>query len=364
MGIDFTGNLYKVDTSTGTGNLVRNTGVTGTNCLCHFSDKWYTVKDNGNLYSFDETATTNHGALQLGGNTDVRGITFDSFGQMYLVVNKSPSDELWKVDFNTKIGTLVGPMGRTTIQGLALALNGKLYAYDIDSSNAGGLREVNVATGATTDTDPATPGTPNIQDICPDGFGLLGGRDILFHLDTTGSFQSPIGAGGGFADVRGWGRRQSVASLTSMSVVLGRLDSGNAASLYYRDGNEAVVSKFFVPNQSADPINVELTFTSHFPRAETTSLLANWVGRMNTSGPFQVSLDLKNRITGAFDLKSSRAVNTNTLELGINEHDITSYTDAQNRFIVRMRIKSAGPVANPAWGVVVDMVRGESTADF
>lgn len=31
----------------------------------------------------------------------MRGIAFDAFGRAYMVVNKSPSDELWRVELNT-----------------------------------------------------------------------------------------------------------------------------------------------------------------------------------------------------------------------------------------------------------------------
>ncbi|MBS1722107.1 MAG: hypothetical protein JSS66_03760 [Armatimonadetes bacterium] len=367
LGITFNGLVYSIDMSSGTGVLVGNSGLAGTNCMCRENDKWLTVDNTGTLYKISSSTaspTLIH-QLNLGGNTDVRGICTDVNLGQYVVVDHAGSDQLWKIDTSNGVGTLVGDMGSTTIQGLAVGFNGRLYAYDVSTTNAGGLREVNPLTGATADLDPTRPGQPGIQDICPNAsLGLAGARDSLFRLSAVNGFETLVGSGG-YSDIRGLARRQSTFQVDGMSVKLGRLDSGGLASILRREGDTALISKFFVPNLQADPINVEVTYGTEVSAAQLTSVGVLWVGRMNASGQFLLNLDFLNVNTGQFDTISTGTVGTALTELlGGLTGNLAPYFNANKRLVARFRIKPNGPVVNPNWGVIVEMVRGEYTADF
>lgn len=365
LGINFAGDVFKFNTITGAGSLLGSSGLTNPNCMARANDKWYTVDNQARLCLINPTTglATPIQQLNLGGNTDVRGLCFDVNLGMFVVVNNTSNDQLWKVDQNGD-GTLVGSMNSTTIQGLMVAFNGRLYAYDVSTTNTGGLRLVDPNTGATTDLDPAAPGQGGIQDLCPSGGGVLGGRDSLFNIDPASGAESLIGTGG-YSDLRGLARRQNTFQVDSMTVRLGRLDSGNVSSILRREGTSALISKFIVPNQQVDPIQVEVVYGTEITPAELNELGFYFIGQMNTSGSFTLSFDLLNVNTGQFEQLATTSINTSVKEFVTSASaGLAKYFNANKRLTLRLRIKPAGPVANPNWGVLIEMMRAELIASF
>lgn len=365
LGINFAGQVFKIDLVTGTGVLVGSSGLSGTNCMARENDHWDTIDNTGRLYQINPTtgASSLVYQLQLGGNTDVRGFAIDTNLKTYVVVNNATSDELWTFDPVTGIGSLIGPMGSTTIQGLAVAFNGRLFAYDTSTTNTGGLKLVDPNTGATTDLAPNAPGTPDIQDIAPRGTGLIGARNSLFSVSTGNGFETLVGTGG-YTDLRGLAVRQNPLQFNTIAVKLGKLDTGNVTSLMRREGQVAQFSKFLVPNQQVDPINVEATFATATDPAELRAIGAYWVGKMNTTGTFLLTLEILNVATNTFEILAAGTVATTTTEvLGSVSAPVTNYFSG-NKVVLRFRIKPTGPVTSNNWATQVDMFRCEQISSF
>jgi len=365
VGITFAGQTYKIDVNSGVGVPWVATGLSGTNCLAHYTDSWYTVDSAGQMWRLQSNGhLTLIYPLQLGGATDVRGLAFDANARTFVVVNKSASDELWEVDPVTGVGTLVGPMGSTSIQGLAIGMSGRMFAYDVSTTNAGGLREVDRATGATTDLDPASPGQAGIQDIFPSGGVIDGGRDSLFRINETTGSEFLLGSGG-YTDVRGWARYQTACQLDFAAVKLGKLVHGNTSSLRHRDGDKFRVDKFFVPNATVAPVNVEVTFASGMDPKSVSATGFYWTGNVTTSGSFRLVLEIFNLLTNAWDpLVVTTVRQTETDRNASLTGDMSVYTSASGRILARYSVKPTGPIGSLGWGVLCDMFRMEQISPF
>lgn len=367
LGIDFNGNVYKFAISSGAGSMVGASGLAGTNCMARYSDEWYTVNNTPALCRINPAtgASTSVFVLSLGGNTDVRGLAFDTNLECFVVVDKGGlSDELWKFNGLNGAGTLIGQMGSSTIQGLAVGFDGLLYAYDVSNTNSGGLKLVDRSTGATTDLNPSAPGTSNIQDICPSGDRFMGGRNSIYTVAPSNGFEILVG-GSGINDLRGLGRRQNVLQVNSMTVRLGQLKSGSLSSILRKDGSKAVIGKAFVPNVTVSPVTVEVETGSAMPAAETRELGAQWFGKMLTAGSFSVSIDVLNRTTNVFETLTTVPVGlSQSPAIGAVVSNIPTYKDAGGNVTWRFRIKATGFVASPAWATEVEMFRCEEVGNF
>ncbi|MBS1715829.1 MAG: hypothetical protein JST30_15995 [Armatimonadetes bacterium] len=365
VGITFTGQTYKVDVNNGVGAPWVATGLTGTNCLAFYSSGWYTVDIAGQLWRIQSNGSLNLVyQLQLGGATDVRALAFDAGGKMFAVVNKTASDELWAIDPVSGVGTLAGPMGSTTVQGLAVSTTGRMYAYDVSTALTGGLLLVDRATGATTDLDHASPGQSGIQDLFPSAGTIGGGRDSLFVLDPNSGSEFLLGSGG-YSDVRGWARRQTVSEIDATVVKLGKLVQGGASSLLHRDGNMIRVDKFFVPNATVPPVNVEVEFDNGLDPSTVLSTGFHWTGNVTTSGSFRLTLEVFNRQTSLWEtLVATTVRQTETDRNASMAGSMSAYADANGRVLTRYTVKPTGPIGSLGWGVLCDMFRMEQIAPF
>lgn len=363
LGIAFNGDLFKVNISTGQGVFVANTGIAQPNCMASYQGSWYTVDNQARLWRISETgATTLVYQMNLGGATNVRGLAFEANAKTYVVVDQPASDELWEIHPVNGAGTLIGPMGSTTIQGLAIDINGDMVAYDISTLNSGGLKVVNRATGLATDVNPNVPGQPGIQDIFPSGGGIMGGRDSLFNF--VAGTENLIGTGG-YADIRGWARKQTAAQINSATVKLGQLAQGNSTSLRHSDGNLFRVNKFIVPNQQVDPINVEVDVSSALTHANSLAMGVRLLIRTTTSGPFFASIDVFNRVTNAWEQIGVNGIGTSfNFALGSTSGNQARYFDAFDHALFRFRVKPNGPIGSSNWGIEADIFRVEDIENF
>jgi len=364
LGIDFDSNVYKVDITTGTGTFLFHLGLTNTNCMAHFGGMWYTIDDQARLWRFTSSgAKSLVYTLDFGGATDVRGLAFDAGQTMNVVLNKAGSDELWSVDFGTGFCSRVGPLGSASIQGLAITVFGLPYAYDTSTTNSGGLKRVDLPTGLATDLDPSSPGNPGVQDLFVSGATLLGGRDSLYKLSESSGAESLVGAGG-YADVRGWARKQSVNQIVNSTVKLGKRDFGSTASLERRDTRIFRVMKFIVPNSQVDPINVEVEYESGMSHQNDKETAVIWIGRTTVAGSFRLKLEIFNRSTNLWETIQNSAINTTMSEhFGVRSGTMAPYY-ADNRMLARYTVRPAGPVSSSQWGVEVEMLRVEEIEKF
>ncbi|MFO1054611.1 MAG: hypothetical protein U1F36_20500 [Planctomycetota bacterium] len=136
----------------------------------------------------------------------VRAMAVRRDGRLYAIQNGGGTtgttvpDLLYAIDPNNGAATLIGSTSAFVgIQGLAFGANNVLYGWDTNA----GLVTISMATGATTDVNPAVGATVDIQAL---GFApgnvLYGARNALYRIDTATGVPTLIGSGG-YTDLRG-----------------------------------------------------------------------------------------------------------------------------------------------------------------
>jgi hypothetical protein len=211
LGVTWSGLVYKLDPATGSGVLLGASGYSSINAMA--------ADCGGNVYSASGSSliridpNTGVGSLALAlPLSSVRGLAYNpADGLLYAIENGggptsvSVPDNLYKIDLVAGTTTLVGNTGFNGIQGLSFA-GGLLYAWETGSGNGVGfgLLEVDPATGAAVDVNPAIGGfAATDQFLASDPAGqLYTGRDALYKVDVATGATTPIG-GGGYADLRG-----------------------------------------------------------------------------------------------------------------------------------------------------------------
>ncbi len=212
VGVSWGGQAYWLDSATGTGGLLGNTGYGSINSLARSpGGTIYAMAGYGSANSLITiNPTTGAGTLVGVSNlTSVRGMTFDGAGTLWAVNDSSGTgiglDDLYTVNTTTGFATLVGSTNYFGMQGLGWA-NGTLYGWEAGSGSGigDGLMTINTATGAATDVNPAVGGSSSeVQTICASGAGVLyGGRDALYTINAATGVTTLVGAGG-YGDLRG-----------------------------------------------------------------------------------------------------------------------------------------------------------------
>ena len=177
---------------------------------------------NTSFFEVDPISTLNLGAQ----STDVRALSFDLSGTLYMVNNDGNSadqldDFLFSLamdDFASGNATLVGQImlaDQTALKGVqAMATSplGTFFGWDVFL----GLVSIDPASGIATDIDPGdnfdqgsgeglpggvSPGV--IQGLAFKGGSLFGARNDLFEIDTSSGQATLVGGIGGDGDIRG-----------------------------------------------------------------------------------------------------------------------------------------------------------------
>ena len=203
LAVAWGGNAYKIDPATGTGSLLGATGFTSLNSMAKDSGGTHYAAAGNQLVTIDPN--TGVGTLQATMTlSSIRGMAFNAAGRLYVYNDQgfgSP-DILYTVNVSTGASTLIGPANHNGIQGMAFR-GGTMYAWDVDATTQGGLLTCNLATGATTNVNPASGTTGSIQTLAFKADGtLLGGRSELYTVNLTTGLWALIGSGG-YSDVRG-----------------------------------------------------------------------------------------------------------------------------------------------------------------
>jgi hypothetical protein len=187
---------------------------------------------SGNLVSLTETAINTFtffdteiiSPLNLGAQSaDVRALSFDLAGTLYLVNNDGNSSDmlddflysLAMADFGTGAASLVGQIQLADatplkgVQGMSTSAGGDFFAWDVFL----GLVSINPLTGIAADIDPTDTlggeGTPGgiaagaIQSLAFKGGTLFGAKDDLYEINTTTGEATLVGQIGTGADIRG-----------------------------------------------------------------------------------------------------------------------------------------------------------------
>ncbi|MBS1721692.1 MAG: hypothetical protein JSS66_01665 [Armatimonadetes bacterium] len=150
-------------------------------------------------------------------------------------------------------------------------------------------------------------------------------------------------------------RGQSLVRPTSFTVNLGRLNSGDVASLGDIDGNVLQVCKFIVPNQTAAPVTVQLDGSASFTTCSSISFAMT--SRMSHSGVYGQTLDLWDWTTGNWDpANRSDAVNTSfaTRELQGQGNVQRFVRQSDGAVRARYRVRQTGPGSVAIWCHEVD----------
>ncbi|QYK56809.1 MAG: hypothetical protein KF733_04830 [Fimbriimonadaceae bacterium] len=223
--------------------------------------------------------------------------------------------------------------------------NGQEY-YDTDASYPQRLEAAFSGAGVTVNSISFDHNNPTqvVLNVTVDNGAALGARDLTI---TNPDRQATVGTG--VFTVTAGGGAVAIAP-NSFTVRLGRLDSGNVASLANVDGDALKVCKFIVPNQFVEPINVEVNGTA--PGNNPTDLKFEMVAKMDTTGAFSQTLDLYDFQTNAFD---SNDVRTDSINTTYATRTLTAtgnlgrYFSAGNAVRARYRIKQTGPAGASIW---------------
>ncbi|MCW5936359.1 MAG: hypothetical protein KIT11_03520 [Fimbriimonadaceae bacterium] len=138
-------------------------------------------------------------------------------------------------------------------------------------------------------------------------------------------------------------------------VALGRLDSGNLASLQQDDNNFLRVCKFIVPNQVTPPVNVEVEGTTTV--ANPSSFECKWIGKMVNTGSFQLILELRDFANNAWVNNTTYSVNTTKATRSVvGTAAFTRYIGASGLVRMRYQVRQTGPAGVSLWCVDADQV--------
>ncbi len=207
IGVSWGGDVYSIDSTTGTGTQIGSTGFAsgsgiGTNSMAIAQGTvWVTYNSGINMTDFQTVNRSTGAATTISSAPiDIRGFAHDGASTFYAIAN-STVDTLYRVDPTTGAMTFVGATGFTGIQGLAHD-GTSLYAWDLFD----GLLVIDTTTGVATDVSAVNGGLASVasaQFLAVDTAGnLLTGRSNLFSVDKTNGSATLIGTGG-YSDVRG-----------------------------------------------------------------------------------------------------------------------------------------------------------------
>src|SRR5678815_1579631 len=205
-GVTFGGTLIHIDKLTGAGELVGNSGLT---CNAAAADPaGHILIGGGSGAAADQIIAldplTGAGSVFL--NTTGRPVGYGIRGMavsgsvLYVTLSQASTstvDTLARIDMTTGVYTVIGPTGRTDIQGLAISPTGVLYAAGI----SGGLYTLDSSTGAATVIGGTFSGDDQALEFDTDGT-LFCARDSLRTVNLASGATTLIGVIG-FTDLRG-----------------------------------------------------------------------------------------------------------------------------------------------------------------
>jgi len=142
---------------------------------------------------------------------------------------------------------------------------------------------------------------------------------------------------------------------TSVTVRLGRVDTGGVAQISDIDGQVFRVCRFIVPNQSVAPITVEADGTS--PIANPTQMAFRTFGKMNTTGLFSQTLDLYDWSLGNFSPTATSTTNIGATFRAVAvgaDAPVARFVSGSNGVRARYRIRQTGPAASASWCFELD----------
>jgi len=201
LAVDFAGNAFGVDITTGASRSLGPTGLSNCNATAIRDGVTYVSCKNGALHQLAVLDPIDYEAKIVVPNlgVDVRGMCAGSAPNQLLAIVDNPNhtDSLYRIDVVSGAVQLIGPTGRSGIQ--ALTRNGPIRAWDVTA----GLLVIDPATGAATDPFPGVGSLgADIQFLAMHGGFTFGGRSNLYRIDVATGVPTLVGSGG-YADLRG-----------------------------------------------------------------------------------------------------------------------------------------------------------------
>jgi hypothetical protein len=209
-GVSFSGAAFALSSATGTGSSIGPSGAPGLNAMAKVGSQLLSVANNGNLVAIDPiTGLASVLVATSPPLLSVRGMATDPAGVLYVLQNggtgTTAPDVLYTLDVATGVATLVGTTSHPGLQGLGCDLIGTLYSWDVGSGSGfgAGLVTIDPVTAASTDVDPSTGNSVDVQCLAVSPAGVLyGARNSLYTIDTVTGAPTLVGAGG-YTDLRG-----------------------------------------------------------------------------------------------------------------------------------------------------------------
>jgi WD40 repeat protein len=209
LGIDWDGNVFTIDETTGGGSLVGSSGYIQTNAMARDSaGTFYSEGESGSaLITIDPSTGAGTLASPLT-QFNYRAFAFSPGDILYASSSCScgADNALYTIDVSTGAVTLVGSIPFSGVQALTFSPAGVLYGWDVGWPQQGpgaGLIAIDPVTASAVDVNFGVGGSFDIQTIAfsPDGV-LYGANDSLFKIDLTTGGLTLIGDGP-YTDIRG-----------------------------------------------------------------------------------------------------------------------------------------------------------------
>lgn len=208
VGINWSGDVFHLDSTTGGGSFVAFSGITDMNAMAVTSTG--TIYVAGGLGAANQLHALNPQTGQASfvaniGLTSIRGMAMSPSDVLYVVNDEDPpfigEDYLYTLDPVTGVETLIGTTGVFGMQAMSWH-NGQLYGWDCGNGGNGiGLCTIDPNNGSLTDVG-AAGGSCGVQALASNGT-LFAGQHALNEADTATGELIFIGTGG-YNDLRGF----------------------------------------------------------------------------------------------------------------------------------------------------------------
>lgn len=307
---------------------------------------------SGRIRKFDPNGT------DLGDFADTglsRGnqMAYDAAGNLYIA---SHNDQ--QINYYDPAGNFLGVFsdaaksGIASVVGLAFDTDGNLYASDTFQ---------NIITKLDSNGDFvsvfANTGMNQAEWLTFEPNG-----DLLVASFDTGKVRRFDSSGndlGDFIDTGGEGAYQIIQFTplpeimpTSFNVFRGKQTGGNLASLFAKDGDRLIVRNGPIALPSEAPITV--TFKAAAP-VQNASILNFLVINRVSIGNLQMTLDLFDWTTNAYDQTITRAASTSYQTIKIRGTSVDRYIQAGTQSIqARVRVRPAGVLFTNNWNTQID----------
>lgn len=321
LGIEQSGNVIRIDKTTGTGTLIGFSGFVATNSAASDSSgRMFTIigipGGLGQLIEIDPATGAGSVALEFPGcpssvGVGVRGMAFDSSDTLFVVLDVgdfSDPDVLATIDTTTGACSEIGAMGLTGVQALAFDSADNLFCLDVFVPK--GLCSVDKTTGiATKIAVEDSLGDNQALEFDTDGT-LFGARANLVRIDPVTGARTIVGATG-FTDIRGLAFVGPAGP--QVQIVEIDVNPGNGPDCFNNDGRGTIaVAIFGNANLDVGQIDLSTVALEGLPVAMNGPNFRARITDINKDAIADLLVGIED-IAGAFPLGEGTAVLTGAL---------------------------------------------------